>query len=137
MLCIAGTWLKNTDPKEADVFYKSLVRRCRKTAIGKLADRMRWFPVLDHDGNIVPWKPLPPSEFSLSATEANADVPAPSYRYVLNRGDSLQDVADAVRAAHGVDLTTEDILKANPGLTPDRLKIGQVIFVPTAPPTDQ
>jgi tetratricopeptide (TPR) repeat protein len=140
MLCVAGTWLKNINPKEADVFYKSLVRRCRKTAIGGVADRMRWFPVLDHDGSIVPWKPVPPGEMSSPASEANADgsgTPVPGYRYVLNRGDSLQDVADAVRAAHGVDLTVEDILTANSGLRPDELKIGQVVFVPAARPPDQ
>jgi hypothetical protein len=43
----AGTWLKNRDPEAADVFYKALVRRCRKTALGAEADRLRWFPKLD------------------------------------------------------------------------------------------
>ncbi len=40
----AGTWLKTADPNAADRFYKALVRRCRNTAIGREADRKRWFP---------------------------------------------------------------------------------------------
>lgn len=50
VLCTAGLWLKNSDAKAADVFYKALVRRCRKTTLGAEADRKRWFPTLDVDG---------------------------------------------------------------------------------------
>ena len=56
VLCTAGTWLKDRDPQAADKFYKALVRRCRKTAIGNQADKMRWFPVLDENGNPKPYK---------------------------------------------------------------------------------
>ena len=54
ILCTAGSWLKNRDPQTADLFYKALVRRCRKTALAAEADRKRWFPRLDEDGNLVP-----------------------------------------------------------------------------------
>lgn len=54
VLCEAGTWIKYLDPKKADVFYKALVRRCRGTALGAAADRKRWFPILDDEGNMVP-----------------------------------------------------------------------------------
>jgi hypothetical protein len=50
VLCVAGSWLKNRDPKAADRFYKALVRRCRRTVLGKAADLKRWFPTLDEDG---------------------------------------------------------------------------------------
>lgn len=40
----AGTWLKARDPQAADRFYKALVRRCGRTALGKAADERRWFP---------------------------------------------------------------------------------------------
>jgi hypothetical protein len=50
VLCVAGSWLKNRDPKAADRFYKALVRRCRRTVVGKAADLKRWFPTLDEDG---------------------------------------------------------------------------------------
>ena len=44
VLCIGGSWLASQHPKEADVFYKALVRRCRKTKLGQEADKLRWFP---------------------------------------------------------------------------------------------
>ena len=53
VLCEAGTWIKIRDPQKADVFYKALVNRCRRTAIGAEADRKRWFPILDESGNLV------------------------------------------------------------------------------------
>ena len=34
VLCMAGSWLKARDAEAADVYYKTLVRHCRKTAIG-------------------------------------------------------------------------------------------------------
>jgi hypothetical protein len=40
----AGGWLKHRDPVSADRFYKALVRRCGRTPLGELADRLRWFP---------------------------------------------------------------------------------------------
>jgi hypothetical protein len=40
ILCQAGTWLKITDPKAADRFYKALVSRCGKTLIGQRATEL-------------------------------------------------------------------------------------------------
>jgi hypothetical protein len=54
VLWTAGDWVKYLDPKFADLFYKALVRRCRKTALGAEADRRRWFPMLDDEGRIIP-----------------------------------------------------------------------------------
>lgn len=60
ILCTAGSWLKDRDPKTADVFYKTLVRRCRKTAVGAEADRIRWFPKIDANGKLIPRPPRRP-----------------------------------------------------------------------------
>jgi len=57
VLCTAGSWIKYLDPKKADPIYKALVRRCGETAIGKQADKMHWFPILDTVGNPLPYKP--------------------------------------------------------------------------------
>ena len=53
MLWTAGRWLKVRDPEFADLFYKALVHRCRKTELGDAADRQRWFPELDENGKPV------------------------------------------------------------------------------------
>lgn len=61
VLWTAGCWLKNRDPQTADLFYKALVRRNRKTALGAEADRQRWFPELGENGNVVPREKSPPT----------------------------------------------------------------------------
>ncbi len=66
----AGVWLKNRDPQTADGFYKTLVRRCRRTALGEEADRIRWFPDLDENRQIV--RPERPS----AVESAIGDEPA-------------------------------------------------------------
>lgn len=60
ILCEAGSWIKHRNPQAADRFYKELVRKCRKTAIGQWADYIRWFPLLDEYGNLRPKQPGPP-----------------------------------------------------------------------------
>ena len=54
VLWTAGSWVKYRNPKFADLFYKTLVHRCRKTKLGAAADAMHWFPRLDERGNIIP-----------------------------------------------------------------------------------
>ena len=49
VLTVAGTWLKNIAPKEADRFYKALVSRCGTTRLGKEAKKRRWFPEITGD----------------------------------------------------------------------------------------
>ncbi|MHC4741176.1 MAG: hypothetical protein ACYS8Z_04665, partial [Planctomycetota bacterium] len=49
VLCMAGQWLQLNYPKDADRFYKALVNRCRKTALGSEADKLRWFPGIPPD----------------------------------------------------------------------------------------
>jgi hypothetical protein len=41
------------------VFYKALVRRCRQTELGDLADRMRWFPRVNEEGDLLPMDEQP------------------------------------------------------------------------------
>jgi tetratricopeptide (TPR) repeat protein len=157
VLCTAGSWLKARDPDTADIFYKALVRRCRKTAIGAQADWMRWFPVLDAEGNPKPYKsrldemtppkldePAPAIEDDSQANvpvpvEGNAeaemarDYPLPGKWYVLRYGDDLNAVARAVRRL-GVEITVTQILKANPGIKADAYGVGQKIFIPDPTP---
>lgn len=46
----------------ADIAYKLLVRRCRKTELGDAADRQRWFPRFDENGKpVVTRKPPVPA----------------------------------------------------------------------------
>lgn len=141
ILCTCGSWLKMRDPETADLFYKTLVRRCRKTAIGEQADRMRWFPVLDDTGNPIPYKPQPgKTNLSIALAEQNppeeswiknssADYPVPGMNYTVHAGDSVAEIA-AAASQLGRPLTIAQLLEANPGLDSTRIKIGQKIFIP-------
>jgi LysM repeat protein len=48
---------------------------------------------------------------------------------VIQSGDTLSSVVSAYRDK-GVKITVEDVLKANPGVKPTSLRVGQKIFIP-------
>ncbi len=121
--CVTASWIKDRDPKTADHFYKALVRHCRKTAIGALADRMRWFPQLDDHGDPVPWTPAAP-------VETNGPPDKTGYWYALNRGNDLQDVVDAVEQQYHIETSVAAVRAANPDVNINRLKAGLLICVP-------
>ncbi|MCX7722250.1 MAG: LysM peptidoglycan-binding domain-containing protein [Verrucomicrobiae bacterium] len=76
---------------------------------------------------------------TLSAPSRAANVPAvdatqlspdqKGYEYVIQPGDTLSAIAEAYRQRN-IKVTVEQILAANPGLDPKRLKVGQKIFIP-------
>lgn len=136
-LCIAGTWLKKINPPAADKFYKALVNRCRHTAIGAQADRMRWFPVLDVNGNPRPWPPpmrIPTESADTSLSNSTDRVfvvrPAGEKTYIVHAGDTLATIAQEAGT------TVKALTEANPNLAAGRLRVGQVIFIP-GPMADQ
>ncbi len=51
------------------------------------------------------------------------------YEYAVQRNDTLSIIVKAYRE-QGIKVTTDQILKANPGLNPNSLKVGQKIFIP-------
>ncbi len=55
--------------------------------------------------------------------------PEEGFEYVIQKGDTLSVIVKAYREK-GVKITTDQILKANPGLKPERLREGQKIFIP-------
>jgi hypothetical protein len=44
VLCEAGSWIKDRDPRGANRFYKALVTRCGNTELGRAAADKKWFP---------------------------------------------------------------------------------------------
>ncbi len=51
------------------------------------------------------------------------------YEYVVQSGDTLSAIAEAYRQKN-IKVTVEEIVAANPGLDPRRLRVGQKIFIP-------
>lgn len=74
---------------------------------------------------------------TLSAA-ARAPAPAPPstsssdrghYEYVIQSGDTLTAIVAAYKDK-GIKISVDDILKANPGLKPERMSVGQKIIIP-------
>ncbi len=52
-----------------------------------------------------------------------------TFPYIIQTDDTIWDLADQY------DTTAEDIMAANPGVDPNNLYVGQVIYVPGDPPS--
>ena len=132
LLCDAGTWIKAQDPDAADLFYKALVRRCRKTVIGAEADEIRWFPTFDEEGNLERTRletlDLPtPQEIADGGTISR--YPIPGKYFLVQADDHVRYIASAVRRL-GIPMTAKDIFAANPEITPNDNITGHMIYVP-------
>lgn len=67
------------------------------------------------------------------ATEGGSsrgDLPGQAIEHTVESGDTLSTIAQAYNKAKGLKLTSDLILKANPGLDPKKMKVGQKILVP-------
>ena len=61
--------------------------------------------------------------------KTKANLPDKVYEYEVKKGDTLSLIVQAYRD-NGVKVTTEQVLKANPGLKPEKLRVGQKINIP-------
>ena len=73
----------------------------------------------------VPSEPSTDKENKPGKTEEMAE-------YVIKSGDTLGLIAQAYREKN-VKITVDQILKANPGLVPEKMHVGQKIRVPLSP----
>ena len=62
---------------------------------------------------------------------ANSSANQNGYEYTIAPHNTLAKIAKAYQA-QGVKVTVEDIIKANPGLNPNKLIVGKKIFIPAA-----
>ena len=60
---------------------------------------------------------------------APPDKPEKGFEYTIQKGDTLSTIVQAYRDKN-IKITTDQILKANPDLKPERLRVGQKIFIP-------
>lgn len=63
------------------------------------------------------------------AQSSTAGGPQNGYEYTIAPGNNLTAIVKAYRA-QGVNVTVDQILKANPGLNPNKLIVGKKIFIP-------
>ena len=77
-----------------------------------------------------------PSRRPIQATTSdvpNPDKPDKGFEYTIQKGDSLSIIVQAYRDKN-IKVTVDQILKANPDIKADKLRVGQKIFIP-APKT--
>jgi LysM repeat protein len=64
-------------------------------------------------------------------TASGASGSEKGYEYEVQSGDTLSAIAAAYKD-QGIKVTVDQILKANPGLKPTNMKVGQKIFIPAS-----
>lgn len=76
------------------------------------------------------------ADTSSAATRKSAPVERAvdekGFEYEVQPGDTLTTIVSAVRRQKNIKVTTESVLKANPGLKADRLIVGKKIFIPSS-----
>ncbi len=76
----------------------------------------------------------PPSSASTAPPgDTSAPVDKDHYEYTIQSGDSLSAIARAY-GEKGIKVTVDQILKANPGLKPEKMRVGQKIIIPAPTP---
>ncbi len=96
-----------------------------KASIRREQDAMRAEIVRDLAGRMSKMTPPPPPPTPAPATSAPPPAPVgPHYEYVVESGQTLSLIAK------GFDTTVPKILAANPGLKPNRLRVGQKLIIP-------
>jgi septal ring factor EnvC (AmiA/AmiB activator) len=58
-----------------------------------------------------------------------AHIPDKGYEYVIQKDDTLSAIVQAYREKN-IKVSIDQILKANPGLKPEKMQLGQKIFIP-------
>jgi len=59
--------------------------------------------------------------------------PEKGFEYVVQKSDTLSIIVQAYREKN-IKVTMDQVLKANPGLKPEKLRVGQKIFIPAPQP---
>lgn len=63
-------------------------------------------------------------------SRSGADLPDKAAEHTIAAGDTLSTIAAAYSKEMNAKITTDLIIKANPGLDPLKLKVGQKVLVP-------
>ncbi len=63
------------------------------------------------------------------APSDDSSIPKEGYEHVVKSGETLSAIIQAYRE-NGVKVTLSQVLRANPGLKPEQLRVGQKVFIP-------
>jgi LysM repeat protein len=121
-----------TDTANADDL-KKLADQVQEIDKKRQADRVLILKEIEKLGKVggsSPGRKSTPSVTTNAATGgSNPGGKENGYEYKVAEHDTLSIIAKAYRD-QGIKVTSDQILKANPGLNPNSLKVGQKIFIP-------
>ncbi|MBU6399804.1 MAG: LysM peptidoglycan-binding domain-containing protein [Verrucomicrobia bacterium] len=111
--------------------YDALVGKLKDLDEQRKRDRDLILQKIQDLGKLSAVAPAPPPAISppAPASDPAAKLPSKGYEYRIQRGDTFAAIADAYRQK-GVQVTAEMIEKANPNLKPNKLRVGQKVFIP-------
>jgi LysM repeat protein len=78
---------------------------------------------------VPPSKKTPPPGPTDNGSSEKPSAPDKGYEYIVKKGDTLSIIVQAYRD-NNIKVNTDQILKANPGLKAEKLRVGQKIFIP-------
>jgi LysM repeat protein len=70
-----------------------------------------------------------PSPRPTPAAGDTSSIPDKGYEHVVKEGETLSAIIAAYRE-NNVKVTLDQVLKANPGLKPTQMRVGQKVFIP-------
>lgn len=121
---------KETFATEADL--KSLADSVREVDRKRVDDNERIRNEIARLGKVIAStppprsRPTPPPENEPKAVPVK---PEAGFEYTVQPGDSLSLIVQGIREK-GVKITLDQVMKANPKLVPERIRVGQKIFIP-------
>ena len=112
---------------------KKLAEKLQEVDQKRVADNEKILTTLEKLGKGGGTKPSRPPSHRPPESPVGSGSPEKGYEYVIQSGDTVSTIALAYREK-GVKITSDQILKANPGLKPNSLRVGQKIFIPAPAP---
>lgn len=74
-------------------------------------------------------KTTPPAPDTSNTENDKSAKPEKGFEYEVQSGDTLSRIVQAYRDKN-IKVSTDEILKANPGLKPEKLRVGQKLWIP-------
>lgn len=115
-----------TKPTASHDDLSDLAKKVQEIERKREADRVFLEKEFDRLAKLVSSKPAP----IRPPTDTAASLPKDALEHTVASGDTLLAIALAYSRETGKKITTDLIVKANPGLKPERLGVGQKILIP-------
>jgi septal ring factor EnvC (AmiA/AmiB activator)/phage tail protein X len=116
-------------PPASNEDLRELARKVQEIEEKRKADRAFLEKEFDRLARLAS-KPSTVTPPSVRNTERTTDLPKDALEHTVASGDTLLAIALAYSKETGRKITTDMILKANPGLVPERMTTGKKILIP-------